>query len=115
MAVELLESFATDFLEYQYFLCLGIIIEHGSLDYCAFYVRGSDLHFALIVEEKHLVELDRLIVLGRKTVDENLCTSLYLELLACNVNDCVHSVKLSKFRLQAPALHTAELYGAWQS
>ena len=94
MAVELLESFATDFLEYQYFLCLGIIIEHGSLDYCAFYVRGSDLHFALIVEEKHLFELDRLIVLGRKTVDENLCASLYFELLACNVNDCVHSVKL---------------------
>ena len=93
MAVELLESFATDFLEYQYFLCLGIIIEHGSLNHCAFYVRGSDLHFALIVEEKHLVELDRLIVIGRKTVDENLCTSLYLELLACNVNDCVHSKK----------------------
>ena len=64
MAVELLESFATDLLEYQYFLCLGVIIEHGSLHYCALYVRGSDLHLTLIVEEKYLVELDRLIVLG---------------------------------------------------
>ena len=94
MSVEFLETLAADLLKDNHLVCPAFIIEYGSLDYCAFYVRGSDLHFALIVEEKHLVELDRLIVLGRKTVDENLCASLYFELLACNVNDCVHSVKL---------------------
>ena len=51
------------------------------------------LHGAGLVDEEHLVELDRLTVVSRETVHKDVHSSFNLKLLACNVNDCVHSTK----------------------
>ena len=42
MAVEGLEALATDFLEHQNFVCLGIVVEDGGLDHCTLNVRITD-------------------------------------------------------------------------
>ena len=115
MAVQLLESLATDFLENQYFLGLYRVVKHCGFHDCALYVRGSDFHCTLVIEKQHLVELYRLVFLGSKAVYENLRTSLNLELLSCNVNNCVHFNKTIKFPAASARLLVAELERACQS
>ena len=89
MTVGFLISFTTDLLENDNLLCFGIVLENCSLHYCALYVRNTDFHITLVVDEEYLIEFYGLVFLRCKAIDENLCTSLYLELLACNVYDCV--------------------------
>ena len=94
MAIERLVSFATDFLEYEYLLGLGVVIDDGSLDTGTLYIGGSDLDRTIFVDEQDLVESNSLSVLRLETIHEDLHASLNLKLLACNVYDCVHKTKL---------------------
>ena len=112
MAVQLLEALATDFLENQYFLCFDIIGKHSGLYGCALDVRGSHLDVAAIVNEEDLVEFHCLIFLRGKAIYENLSASLYLKLLACNVNDCVHCCKNIKFPTAGVRTRGADLVKA---
>ena len=90
VAIQRLESLATDLLKYDNLLRLGVVIHDGRLDDGSFHIRSSDGHGARLVEEEHLVELDRLTVASRETVHKDVHSSFNLELLACNVYDCVH-------------------------
>ncbi len=108
MAVQLLESFTTDFLENKYFLCLGLVIEDGSLDNSTLNVRSTDLDCTLILNEEHLVEFYFSTLASLESVDKDFHSSFNFKLLACNVYDCVHSIKLIKsFRPQAVASRAA--------
>jgi len=93
MAIQRLETLATNFLEYEHFLGFGVIVQDGGGYLCSLHVRSADLYFALIVHEEHLVELHGFSVLGREAVDEDIHASFYFKLLACNVNNCVHCTK----------------------
>ena len=90
MAVELLEAFATDFLEHKDLLGLDVVTEDGGFYYSTLDIRGTDFDCTLSVDEEHLVELDGLVGLRGQAVDEDLGTSFYFKLLAGNVYDCVH-------------------------
>ncbi len=90
MTVELLEALAADLLEYENLVSLCIVIENGSLDYCALHVRSSDLHVTLVGYEKHLLELHVSTFGIGKPLHKDFISSLNFELLACNVYDCVH-------------------------
>ena len=93
MAVALLEALATDLLEDKNLVSLCIIINNSSLNHCTLYVRSSNLDVSVISDEEHLVELNSSTIRSRKAVYEDFITSFYFELLACNVNDCVHYKK----------------------
>ena len=101
MAIALLEALATDLLEDKNLVSLCIIINNSSLDYCTLYVRSSDLDVRVICDEEHLVELYSSTIRSREAVYEDFISSFYFELLACNVNNCVHNKTLKKFRQQA--------------
>ena len=98
MAVQGLEALAADLLENEHLVCLGIVIEDGSLDNCTLYVRSTDLDTRVTSDEEYLVELYISTIRSREAVDEDLIASLYLELLACNFYDCVHNKLYKKFR-----------------
>ena len=112
VTVQSLESLATDFLEYEHFLCFGVIVKDGSLHNCSLYIRSSNLYGAFCINEKNLVELYGFSVLCLEAVYEDIHSSLYFELLACNVYDCVHCTKkliksLSLRRLDLPSTYSA--------
>ena len=96
MAVALLEALAADLLEDKNLVSLCIIINNSSLNHCTLYVRSSNLDVSVISDEEHLVELYSSTIRSREAVYEDFITSFYFELLACNVNDCVHYKKLIK-------------------
>ena len=96
VAIERLVSFATDFLENEHFLGLGVVIDDGSLYHCALNIGGSDLDRTIFVDEQNLVERNSLSVLRLQAVHEDLHASFYFKLLTCNVYDCVHKTKLIK-------------------
>ena len=54
VTVQSLESLATDFLEYEHFLCFGVIVKDGSLHNCSLYIRSSNLYGAFCINEKNL-------------------------------------------------------------
>lgn len=96
MTVALLETLATDLLENEDLLSPDGVVEDGGLYTCSIHIRSSDLDFPVLVEEKHLVEFDLLILRGREAIDKKLGTSFNFKLLSGNVYDCVHLVnKLS--------------------
>ena len=90
VTVQSLESLATDFLEYEHLLGLGVIVYHGGLDLGTLHIRSTDLYLTLIVYEEDLVELNGFSVLGLEAVHEDVHSSFYFKLLACNVYDCEH-------------------------
>ena len=83
VAVQRLESLTTDLLENKHFLRLGVVIDDGSLDDRAFHIRSSDLDGAGLVDEEHLVELDRLTVVSREAVENHHC--LLIEIMTIMV------------------------------
>lgn len=90
MSVEFLETLAADLLKDNHLVCPAFIIENGSLDYCALYIRSTYLHGSVICDEKHLLEL-HISTLGiGKPLHKDLIASFYFKLLTCNVYDCVH-------------------------
>ena len=104
MAIAFLETLAADFLEYEYLVSLGLIFEDGGFDDGTLYIRITELDLPFGVNEQDLVELDGRILRRRKTVDEDLVACFDLELLACNIYNCVHKIKnFNKFRPEAPA------------
>ena len=69
MAIELLEALATDFLEDEHFVSLGLIIENRSLHDSALHIRITELDLPFGVNQQNLVELDGLIFRrGKATV-----------------------------------------------
>ncbi len=90
VAIERLESLATDFLEHEHLLGLGIIVYDGGGNLGALHIRSTDLYLALVVYEEHFVELYGFSVLGLEAVHEDIHASFYFKLLTCNVYDCVH-------------------------
>jgi hypothetical protein len=91
MSVALLEALAADLLEDKDLVGLGIVIQNSGLDHRTFYVRSTDLDTRVTSDEEYLVELYISTIRSREAVYEDLIASLYLELLACNFNDCVHN------------------------
>ena len=96
VTVESLEALAADLLENEHLVCLGIVIEDGSLDNCTLYVRSTDLYCLSVLKKENLVELNCSTLVSLKAVDKDIHPSFYFELLACNVYDCVHVTKLIK-------------------
>ena len=90
MSVAFVEAFATDFLEYQNFVSSDIICENSSLYDCALYIRSSDLHVTLAGDKKNLLELHISTFGISEPLHKDFVSSFNLELLACNVYDCVH-------------------------
>ncbi len=68
MTVEGLSAITTLLLEYQYLIRLYIIGEYRSFYYCSINIWSSDLDCSVCIDEKHLVDLESLILLLRKTV-----------------------------------------------
>ena len=91
MAIELLESLATDFLEYEHLVTFHHFLEDSGFDDGAVNVRRADLHGALVVNEEYLVELYGSILGSTEALHEDFLSSFYFKLLACNFNDCVHT------------------------
>ena len=58
MAIEFLESLATDLLEHEHFVSLHPVIENGGLHDCALYIRITEPDLPFGVNEQYLVELD---------------------------------------------------------
>ena len=94
MTVELLEALAANLLEYKNLVSLYIIFENSSLHDCALNIRSSDLNSLSVSDEKHLAELNISTLGIGEPLHKDFVASLYFELLACNVNDCVHLLKL---------------------
>lgn len=94
MSVAFVEAFATDFLEYQNFVSSDIICENSSLYDCALYIRSTYLNCTLVIYEKYLSELHSCTLCLRKTVAKDFIACLDFELLACNINNSVHKIKL---------------------
>lgn len=90
MAIALLESLTTDFLENQYFLCLYVIGKNSSLHYYTINIWSTYLNGAAILNEQYFVKLNTLVILGSETVYKDFRASLNLELLTCNIYNCVH-------------------------
>ena len=91
MAIEFLETLATDFLEYKHLVTFNQLIEDGGFDDSAFNIGRADLYGTLVVNEEDLVELDSGILGSTEALHEDLFSSFNLELLACNFYDCVHT------------------------
>ena len=109
MTVELLEALAANLLEYEHLVCLGTVINDSCLDNGTLYIGGSDTDLTLIIDEEDLVKHYICTVCSREAVAKDFFSSFYLELLACNVNDCVHKYYKTylKFEPQASVLKTA--------
>ena len=90
MSVELLEALAADLLEDDHLVCPGFVIEYGSLDYCALYIRSTYLYCCVICNEKDFGELHVCTFGFGEPLHKDFVSSFYLELLACNFYDCVH-------------------------
>ena len=109
MAIELLEALATDLLEYEHLVSLRLVIENGGLHDGTLNVRITELDLPFGVNQQDFVEFNGLILRCREAVHEDLVTGFNLELLACNVNNCVHKNKTYfKFQPEASA-HCADL------
>jgi hypothetical protein len=97
VAIALLETLATDLLEYKHLVSAALVVEHGSPDHGAVNIRSTDLHGRIICgDEEDLVKLHGITLGSREAVDKDFVASFHLELLACNVYDCVHKNKLVK-------------------
>ena len=96
MTIELLEALAADLLEDQHLVCLDIIFEDGGLHHGTLYIGSAHLDSRVIRDQEDFLEL-HISTLGiGEPLHKDLVASLYLKLLACNVYDCVHRVKLVK-------------------
>lgn len=90
MSVELLEALATDFLEYKNLVSFHIILEYRSFHYCTIYIRSTNLYICVISDEKYFLELHISTFGISEPLHKDFVSSFNLELLACNVYDCVH-------------------------
>ena len=66
------------------------VAQYAGADGSTFDVGGTDGHFAVIVEQVHGIEGDRISFIGCQPVDEDLLTFLNFELLTGDGNYCEH-------------------------
>ena len=93
MTCELLVAFAAFLLENKNLVSPASVINDRCLYYSAFYIRGTNLDLAIFIDKKHLLE-HYLGILGcLEAVHEDFISRFYLELLACNIYNCVHKNK----------------------
>ena len=88
MAVHLLITLTTDFLEHQNLVTFEVF-QHGGLYVSTSNIRLSNLHIAVIVFKHHGVKRHFATLVVLQTVDENLLILGDLELLTCDFYDCV--------------------------
>lgn len=93
MAVKFLITFTTFFLENENFVCFASIVKNSSLYNGIFNIRSTKSNSSVIVNEKYFCELYRSIFSVREAVAEDFLSGFNFELLAGNVNDCVHFKK----------------------
>ena len=91
VAVFLSHAFAADLVENDNLVSLAML-HNGSLDRCAIDVRSANLDGTLVVDQKYFVKIYGSIHLCSEAVYINLASLLDLELLSCNINDCVHKL-----------------------
>ena len=96
MTVQGLETLAANLFENKNFLSLGLVIKDSRLDASTIDIRGPDFDRLAILDEKDSVEHYFCTFARLETVYKDLHSGLNFELLACNVNDCVHFIKLIK-------------------
>ena len=96
MTVQGLEALATDLLEYEHFVCLGVVIDDGGLDHCSIYIGSANLYGLSVCDEEDLGELYICTFGLGEPLHKDFITSFYLKLLACNVYDCVHQTNFFK-------------------
>ncbi len=107
MTVELLEALATDLLENENLVCLGVIIYNGSLYNGSLHIRSSDLDSLTVSDEKHFAELYVSTLGIGEPLHKDFVASLNFKLLACNFYDCVHQTNFLMFGPGASALPAA--------
>ena len=90
MAIELLEALATDLLEYEDLVGLGVVFEDGGFHHCAFNIGSSDGDGLSVCDEEYLGELYISTFGVGEPLHKDFVASFYFKLLACNVYDCVH-------------------------
>ncbi len=93
VAVHLLETLATDFLEHQNLIALEVA-EDGGLYVCTSDVRFANLNIAVIVFKHHGVKSNLAALIVLKTVHEDLLIFSDLELLSCDFYNCVHFLNM---------------------
>lgn len=89
VTVFLAVAFAAFFVENDDFVTFHVTQNAGA-DRSTFDIRYTDGHFAVIVEQVHGVEGNRISFIGCQPVDEDLLTFLNFELLTGDGNDCEH-------------------------
>jgi len=93
VTVQFLITFTTSFLEDKNLVCLTSVVKYSCLYNSTLYIRSTYLNSALSLYEENLVKNNSSTFFSREAVYEDFIASLYLELLACDVHNCVHSIK----------------------
>ena len=86
----LLITFAAFLLEDNQLLASAGIIQNCSFHYGPVYVWSTYFDSAVCIYKQNLVEHKRSALFLRETVNKNLHASFHFELLASNLNYCVH-------------------------
>ena len=82
-------------LEHHYLLALYERIHHFGYYFSSLYGGGTDGYCSFVVYEQHTIKLNSLACLSvLHVMNEELLTSLGLELLTVNLYDCVHFINL---------------------
>ena len=90
MTVTLLVTLTTLLLENKNLLALASVVENSCCNLSTVHIWCTNLDSLTLCYEEYLVELYCCTLLSREAVDEDFHASLYFELLACNVYNCVH-------------------------
>ena len=93
MTVQLLIAFAASLLEDQNFVSL-YMIHDGGLYVDTLHIGSADLDRTVVIGQKHLGEIEGRTLVSLEAVHEDFPALLHLELLSCNVYNCVHLLEL---------------------
>ena len=91
MTVLLLISFAAFLLEDDNLVSLKVL-QYGCLYGSTLNIGRTEFYSAVVVCQKHLVKCNRGSDFILEAVYINLPPCLYLELLTCNIYNCVHKI-----------------------
>jgi hypothetical protein len=84
-----LVTFPTLLFEDQNFVAFEVAF-NLSRHFRAAYRWGANSYISLVVDEEDVVKFDLFALFSVQAVDENLLVFLYLELVPCDLYDCIH-------------------------
>ena len=91
IAVELAIALATLLVEHKHLVALHEGGYYFANNLCAFNSGHAHLHFAVVVNQQHVLKFNSLAVFGAAdVVYEELLAFFCFELLTVNLYDCVH-------------------------